>query len=106
MYSGVLPYPIDYTHLNNYVLRIAGDKQALHRVSQLYETSGSPNVPVVFMHTEGDHITPLWHLNAFINKADPLRTDLVYFTEPVPGHCNFTIDQILTGIATMVALSN
>ncbi|TLX76864.1 hypothetical protein E9993_04025 [Labilibacter sediminis] len=105
IYSGVLPYPINYTDLNERVMRISGDKQALHRVNKLYESSGSPNVPVVFMHTMGDHVTPIWHLNAFIDKADPLRTDLVYLTEPVPGHCNFTMQQILEGIGIMVALS-
>ncbi len=105
-YEGVLPFPVDYAHLNNNVMRISGDKQAMHRVELLFETTGSPNVPVVFMHTEGDHVTPLWHLNAFMNKTDPLRTDLVYYTYPVPGHCNFNVDQIQAGISTMVALSD
>ncbi|MBI9065278.1 MAG: hypothetical protein JEZ14_25060 [Marinilabiliaceae bacterium] len=106
IYTGDVP--IDYVHLNNNVVRIKGDKQAFRKVESLYETNGSPSVPVVFMHTEGDHITPVWHIDAYLNKVTPIRigTDIIYLPASVPGHCNYTIEEVMTAIETMKFLVN
>jgi len=84
---------------------ITADKQALQRIELLYETSGSPNVPVVLMHNTGDHIAPIFHYYEYLNKTD--RPDLIYPIEKnTPGHCNFDYNEIINGIGIMVALSN
>lgn len=107
IYSGLMPF--DYVHLNNNVMRIKADKQALHRVEKFFETDGSPSVPIVLMHTTGDHITPIWHMDAYRNKVDVSRIGIdIIFLPPIEiyGHCNYTIDQVVSGIETMVFLAN
>ncbi len=98
-----VPYDNTETTYINYFpfLKIEADKQALHRVELLYETSGSPNVPVVIRHTTGDHITPIFHYYEYLAKTD--RPDLIYPIEKEAfGHCNFTIEEITEAIGTMV----
>lgn len=104
-YSGTLPFNCDNLNIN--IMRIKGDKQAIHRVRILYETKGNPSVPIVFMHTLGDHVTPYWHITDYMSKVDPNRIghDIIHTPIYMYGHCNYTLDEVLEGIGTMVSLA-
>jgi len=90
------------------VIRIKGDKQAAHRVKLLYETSGKPIVPVVLMHTQGDHVVPVWHINSYMQKVNLLgMNDYVDYIPIINyGHCNYTFDEVLLGITAMIQAAN
>jgi len=109
IYSGTILPGAFYTMLNAAVTRIDGDKQAVKKVESLYETSGLPSVPVVLMHTLGDHVTPVWHLDTYLTqKVDPARigSDIKFYVAPVKGHCNFTPTEILMGIQEILTILN
>ncbi|HKK66824.1 MAG TPA: hypothetical protein VJ946_01385, partial [Bacteroidales bacterium] len=90
------------------VERIEGDKQAIHRVKLLYETKGTPGVPVVFMHTLGDHVVPAWHMVAYMEKvySNELTDNVEYFPIASYGHCYYTLDQVMNAVYTMIEMSN
>lgn len=90
------------------VERIEGDKQAIHQVKLLYETKGAPSIPIVFMHTLGDHVVPAWHMDAYMEKIyTNKRTDyLEYFPISSYGHCFYTLDQVMKAVYTMIEMSN
>jgi pimeloyl-ACP methyl ester carboxylesterase len=84
--------------------RIEGDKLALLKIKLQYETKGTPHVPVVLMHTTGDHVTPAWHIEKYLEKVylNGMADNVEYILVKNYGHCNFTKEEILSGISMMV----
>lgn len=78
--------------LNRSVQRIHADYTARYNVKK-YETSGEIEIPVVCIHTTGDHVVPFWHnpkyrYKAFINGNSLLHTGI-----PVDNYGHCTIDE-------------
>lgn len=95
--------PFNYEELNAQVQRIKGDKQAFHHMERLYETKGTPNVPVVLMHTMGDHVTPFWHFEQFMTKvAMQEGNHVIPFPVERYGHCNYELEEVLGAIQLMI----
>ncbi len=89
--------------LDNCVIDIEGDKQAMLRVKLLFETVGSISVPIYYMHTEYDPITPVWHMSFYDSKV--VDGNLLFTAEKygVSGHCNFSIDDIVIALQVLLA---
>jgi hypothetical protein len=102
-----VPYDNTTTEYPDYlpdIERIEGDKQALCAIKYLYETKGTPMVPVVLMHTLGDHVTPAWHIEIYSQKVGfyGMSDNVEYILVERYGHCNFTKEEILNGISMML----
>lgn len=85
--------------------------QQVHRVHETapaatiaqYQTSGNLTLPLVTLHTTGDDIIPYWHEVLYAAKAHPTGLGRLTIV-PVNsyGHCNFTINQVLSAFTTLV----
>ncbi len=88
--------------LDNCVEEIEGDKQAMHRVKLLYETTGVLSVPVYYMHTEFDPITPAWHMQYYENKVVDAYLFDANKMDGVSGHCNFVEGDIINALQSLL----
>ncbi len=98
------------TLLNAGVKRFSAKPAALQEIAANYETSGVLTKPLVTMHTTGDPIVPAWHQTLYTNKVlskNPLALNTLYLpmTFTAYGHCNFTLDQMITGFGALVTMS-
>ncbi len=58
-----------------------------------YETSGKLiSVPLVTIHTTGDHIIPFWHQGEYPDKIFPSRNSLIHYSIDVNRYGHSTID--------------
>lgn len=90
--------------LNRSVQRIRGDYAAKQEVRK-YETSGEIDIPVVTIHTTGDHVVPFWHnpkyrYKVFINGNSLLHTGI-----PVDnyGHCTIDESHIMAALYIIIS---
>ncbi|MGQ8335932.1 hypothetical protein ACUNWD_05225 [Sunxiuqinia sp. A32] len=85
--------------LNSTVQRISASASAA-----AYETTGNIGIPVVTIHTTGDHITPFWHnplyrLKVFLNGKSLLHSGI-----PVVeyGHCTITESHLAAALTILI----
>lgn len=92
--------------LNSLVERI-GDNTFVRAKNQLekYETSGRIRMPLVAIHTIGDHVTPYWHATDYELKIQDEGNDYWFTGMPVPayGHCAIEKTDIMAALAILVA---
>ncbi len=89
--------------LNARVQRFTADPAARAELAA-YRTSGNPGVPLAALHTTGDPVVPFWQAlfyRAKANVAGSSRFTLL----PIQrwGHCNFTLNDALVGLAVLLA---
>ena len=88
--------------LNVLVRRYKADPVALRNLRP-YQTSDNVTIPLVTLHTTGDEIIPFWHELLYAGKARPSRgSSLVQIPTFRFGHCEFEVDEILTGFGVLV----
>ncbi len=93
------------SNINAGIERIEGSSEAIDELDNLYETSGSPNIPVLFMHTKYDHITPFdIHIPAYINKFVGTPSIDYLPTNENPGHCTLTVADITEQLTILMGL--
>lgn len=89
--------------LNFSVPRFAADGRAV-RALRNYNTSGALRIPLVTLHTTGDDDVPFAHELLYLAKVRPGGRGRFI---PLPvfryGHCNFTTQEILFGLAVLIA---
>ncbi len=91
---------LDDVMLNDSVQRISDPSfaRAKNFVRQ-YETSGRIHVPLVTIHTTGDHVTPFFHQEDYASKILPVSADLLYqIYVPGYGHCTINESHILEAL--------
>ena len=88
--------------LNLRVQRYAASQLALASMKN-YETTGRLKAPLVTLHTRKDDLVPFWHEPLYLTKV-LLTGNSGLLPLPVEryGHCNFTIDELLTAFAVTV----
>jgi pimeloyl-ACP methyl ester carboxylesterase len=88
--------------LNAGVQRFSASPTALANLAA-YQTSGSPRVPLVTLHTTGDDVIPYWHANLYRAKVLPQwRFNLEQIRVQRYGHCQFTPAEALDAFNTLV----
>ena len=101
----ITSYSIHYTKL--YEVERIDDKTFIRAKNQLekYETSGWIRVPLVAIHTIGDHVTPYWHATDYELKIQDEGNDYWFTGMPVPayGHCTIEKTDIMAALAILVA---
>jgi len=99
-YSGSL----NDVRLNRLVKRYKADAAALATIAAYYQTRGTPQVPLVNLHTTGDPIVPYWHASLYGVKVTAAGYSARYTHLPVLayGHCRFTVPQVLFGFAVLM----
>jgi len=89
--------------LNFSVPRFAADARAV-RALRNYNTSGALRIPLVTLHTTGDDDVPFAHELLYLAKVRPSGRGRFI---PLPvfryGHCNFTTEEVLFGLAVLIA---
>jgi pimeloyl-ACP methyl ester carboxylesterase len=82
--------------LNETVQRIMDPSfQRARNFVRQYETSGRIHVPLVTIHTTGDHVTPFFHQEGYGSKIFNLSSDLLYQIDVVNyGHCTIDVSHI------------
>jgi hypothetical protein len=90
--------------LNAGVGRFTADPEALRIVASVYQTAGTPLIPMVTGHTIGDPVVTVWHERqyrekVYANGAGSMHTNLMVRRY---GHCNFTVDEVLRGFRLLV----
>jgi hypothetical protein len=85
--------------LNLRVQRYAASPVAVASMTK-YETTGRLTRPMVTLHTRADDLVPFWHEPLYLTKV-LLTGSSGLLPLPVDryGHCNFTINELLTGFA-------
>ena len=88
--------------LNRLVQRVVADPAARIALEQ-YETTGAVNGAFVTLHTTGDEIVPFRQEVFYLFKVR-LSPGASYLPIPILryGHCNFTIEEVLTAFAAMI----
>ncbi len=91
--------------LNRHVQRISGPNfhQAKTNIKK-YETTGNIEIPIVTIHTIGDHITPFWHNPIYRRKVFMKRNRRLHTGIPVInyGHCTIQESHIMAGLAILL----
>ncbi len=98
----------DDTSLNADIKRFGADQAALDEIEAYYQTTGQLSVPLITMHTTGDHIIPDWHTEKYRSKviaADNLALH-EHFEIDRYGHCTFTSLEVLIAFNRLVTLVN
>jgi pimeloyl-ACP methyl ester carboxylesterase len=94
----------DDVRLNREAKRFRADAAALGRVESAYQTSGELDVPLVTLHTTGDHVVPLWHSMQYRGKTISADNIALHDSRQVEayGHCEFTVADILGAFERLV----
>lgn len=90
--------------LNRNIQRIRADYTARASVRN-YETSGEIEVPVVTIHTTGDHVVPFWHNPIYRYKAFIKGNSLLHTGIPVDnyGHCTIEESHIMAALFIVIS---
>jgi len=90
--------------LNRSVQRIRADYIARFNVRK-YETSGEINIPVVTIHTTGDHVVPFWHNPKYRYKVFIKGNSLLHTGIPVDnyGHCTIDESHIMAALYIIIS---
>ena len=68
-----------------------------------YETTGRLQRPLITLHTRGDDVVPFWHEPLYLTKVLLTgNSGLVPLPVNRYGHCNFTMNELLTAFALTV----
>lgn len=72
-----------------------------------YETSGDISVPVVTIHTTGDHVIPFWHNPVYRLKVFSNGDGLLHTGIPVVnyGHCTIEESHVAAALAIIIVKS-
>ena len=91
--------------LNAGVKRYQADPAAVIATNTLFGTTGKIQVPVVTLHSTGDHIAPISQQLLYGVKIILARKTALYTGIPVIGfgHCVFDQQQLLAAFGTLVA---
>jgi hypothetical protein len=89
--------------LNAGVSRHSADAAALATIESAFQTSGSPAVPLVVMHTTGDPVTPVWHPQLYVDRNAGADETVTLITVDRFGHCGFSPSELLAGFSQLVA---
>ncbi|MFA8434126.1 MAG: alpha/beta hydrolase family protein [Marinifilaceae bacterium] len=91
--------------LNRKVERIQTDswENARAEVENFYQTTGNLSLPLVYMHTTGDHVAPFWHQPLYVRKVFLNKDGRLHVPIPIKrfGHCTFTLQEVETAIQLM-----
>ena len=90
--------------LNRLVQRIRADYEAKTEVRN-YETSGEIEIPVVTIHTTGDHVVPFWHNPKYRYKVFVKGNSLLHTGIPVDnyGHCTIDESHIMAALYIIIS---
>ncbi len=103
VYSGSDNDPL----LNESVQRIR--ESSLPRVKNMirqYETSGKLiAVPLVTIHTTGDHVIPFWHETEYPSKIFPVKNDVLHTSIPVENYGHCTINEFHIRAALLILIN-
>ena len=94
--------------LNREVQRVCTkDYYTARKNVKKYETSGEIAIPLVTLHTTGDHIVPFWHQPAYRLKIFLNGNSLLYTGIPVInyGHCTIDESDLIAGLAILMIKS-
>jgi len=85
--------------LNRKIERIRGETKVND-----YETLGDIGIPLVTIHTTGDHVTPFWHnpryrIKIFLNGNSLLHTGIPVVNY---GHCTIEKSHIMAALAIII----
>jgi hypothetical protein len=96
----------DDARMNRDMQRYAADTAALAEIDDGYQASGGLVVPLVTLHTTGDHVVPVWHSPAY--RAKTIAADNIALHEPRTvdryGHCYFEATEVLGAFNRLVAM--
>ena len=102
VYSG----SADDEQLNQSVERYSADQAALDEIETYYQTSGQLTVPLVTLHTTGDHLVPYWQ--ALGHRGRVISADNIALHEMQTvdryGHCTFTAFEVLGAFNRLSAM--
>lgn len=89
--------------LNAMVARFTASPTALANIAP-YETTGLLNIPLVTLHTLYDPIVPYWQEPLYAQKVASVNKSPELTQIPVVayGHCNFSVGDVETAIATLL----
>ena len=91
--------------LNQNVQRVLTSDYPIARENvKEFETTGNIEIPLVTIHTTGDHVTPYWHQTFYRFKIWRNRNSYLYTGIPVfnYGHCTIEESQLIAGMAIMI----
>ncbi|HCC71144.1 MAG TPA: hypothetical protein DEQ09_08350 [Bacteroidales bacterium] len=90
--------------LNRSIQRIRADYGAKMSVRN-YETTGETEIPVVTIHTTGDHVVPFWHNPKYKYKIFLKGNSLLHTGIPVNnyGHCTIEEYHIMAGLYIIIS---
>lgn len=91
--------------LNRSVQRILDSSyNRARKIVNQYETSGNIAIPLVTIHTTGDHITPFWHNPKYRFKILLKGNSLLHTGIPVLnyGHCTIEESHVMAAIAIII----
>jgi hypothetical protein len=65
-------------------------------------------VPLITLHTTGDHLVPYWHTTLYRGKTIAVDNIALHehFEADRYGHCNFTVTEILSTVYRLVDMVN
>jgi pimeloyl-ACP methyl ester carboxylesterase len=92
-------------YLNKNVQRVlTADYPVAKENVKKYETTGKIEIPLVTIHTTGDHITPYWHQTAYRLKIWKNGNSRYYTGIPVLnyGHCTIEESHLVAAMAILV----
>jgi pimeloyl-ACP methyl ester carboxylesterase len=96
----------DDARLNREIQRFGASAQAAAEVKAGYQTTGVLQVPLVTLHTTGDHVVPYWQ--AIRYRAKTISADNIALHEPrevvAYGHCRFAPNDVLAAFNRLVAM--
>lgn len=94
------------TQLNQGVKRYSADPAALNELEAHYQTSGRLSVPLVTLHTTGDHLVSYWQ--ALRHRGRTISADNIALHELQTveryGHCTFTAFEVLGAFNRLSAM--
>jgi pimeloyl-ACP methyl ester carboxylesterase len=102
VYSG----SADDEQLNQAVDRYSADQVALDELGAHYQTSGQLTVPLVTLHTLGDHLVPYWQALGHRGRVISADNIALHELQTVDryGHCTFTAFEVLGAFNRLSAM--
>jgi pimeloyl-ACP methyl ester carboxylesterase len=92
--------------LNDKIERYTADETARSVIRSKYETTGHIQAPVIALHTTGDPVVPVWHLDGYRARIAAAGKANLYeeYRFDRYGHCSFTFLEVLGAFNRLVSL--